>query len=132
MRRRKLSDDERQAALFDNSTRASWPVVHAGLAAKVAPLFGPVSDETGGPLNAIEAGRVMTRKSIRFAGHIYDGGIVYCRECAQWSVKERRVPCSSFRRTIYSGTEEDMEVGRCEICNTDVVGEDPRQHDRSL
>ena len=86
----------------------------------IPPLLQPISDETGGPLNAIEADRVMTRRSIRFAGHQYTNGSVVCRAHRScWP------DGAGFRMTVYSGTPRDAVVGRCCVCDDKVVGETP-------
>ena len=84
----------------------------------IPPLLQPISDETGGPLNAIEALRVVTRRSIRFAGYRYTDESVVCRA-------HRSHSGVGFRMTIYSGTTKDEVVGRCCVCGDEVVGEAP-------
>lgn len=124
MRRRKLTDEERQGALFDNASRSSWPVVHPEVRPKIEPLLQPVSDETGGPLSAAEAERVTRGASIRFAGHVFQDGLVHCRACSKWdSAEPLHPPGHGFRRSIYSGNPRDASLGRCGQCGVDVVGE---------
>jgi len=83
-------------------------------------LLQPISDETGGPLNAIESERVVTRRSIRFAGYQYTNGSISCR-----AHRDHRPDGAGFRMTIYSGTSKDEVVGRCCVCDSQVVGESP-------
>lgn len=130
MRRRKLTDAEKQVSLFTNETKPVWPVVHPEAAPKIEPLFSSTSDETGGPLNAAEAGRIMTRQSIRFAGHRFERrGLLHCRDCSRWNTNEPRHPQGEgFRRSIYCGTSHDELLGRCNVCGVDIVGEDPTKH----
>lgn len=128
--RRRLTDEERQGSLFDGAPQVTWPVVHpVVLPAKPEPLLSSTSDETGGPLNAIEAGRVMSGHSIRFAGHVFQKGLLHCRSCADWAKWPEGDP--GFRKTIYSGTPHDQVIGRCSQCGVDVLGEDPRAASRS-
>jgi hypothetical protein len=115
--RRRAVPDQRQVPLFKNEEKPAWPVVHPGA------LLQPTSDETGGPLSAVEAERVTRGASIRFAGHVYDKGLVLCRECGQAAYF---VPGNGFRMTVYSGTTRDRFVGKCGRCGVAVVGEDPR------
>lgn len=41
----------------------------------------PVSDVTGGPLNAVEATRAYMGKSLRCVGWVWESGRVACRPC---------------------------------------------------
>lgn len=120
--RRRAQPDPRQPALFDNASKASWPVVHPEA------LLQPTSDERGGPLSAVEAERVTRGASIRFAGHVYDDGFVTCRGCARPDGSNE--PGHGFRMTVYRGTTRDRFVGRCGLCGVAVVGEDPRHQPR--
>lgn len=124
MRRRSLTDEERkQLSLVGNESRAAWPVVHPEALPTSEPLPA-AGDETGGPLSAAEAGRVMTKQSIRFAGHLFARGLIHCHRCAKFEAMNP--PGSGYRMTIYASTSKDVLIGRCGQCGVDVVGEDPR------
>jgi len=139
MRRRKLSDEERAALSFNqaapverqpllfNKDKATWPVVHPELVkppAPITPRTGPVSDETGGHLNAREAYRVTGGLSIRFAGHLYEKGCILCREHVDPDGKVIH-RSQGYRMTIYCGTPSDHLIGECVECGAQVFGEDP-------
>lgn len=111
-----MPPSDRQLPLI-SQPREEWPVVHPE-------ALPPRSDETKGPLSAIEAGRVTSGQSILFGGHLFERGLVHCRGCADW----QRWPAGDVgsRRTIYRGTPHDRFIGRCGICGVAVVGEDPR------
>lgn len=141
MRRRKLSDAERSTLSFDSSEpestakqlaasrqvplfdqpKSEWPVHHPELLKPPGHYVGPVSDETGGPLNGNEAGRVVVGQSIRFAGHAYESGKVVCREHKEGLDGRGH----GYRMTIYSGTGKDADLGQCALCRARVVGEHP-------
>ena len=114
-----ITEEERQKRLFTNETKPSWPVHHP----EILPLVQTMSDETKGPLSAAEAERVIRKQSIRFAGHVFQKGLIHCAACADWRVVP---PGNGFRQTVYSGTAKDAKIGDCGKCGAPVVGEDPR------
>lgn len=79
----------------------------------------PISDETGGALNAIEAGRITMRKSIQFVGKISTNGVVACRDHVRGVVGV----FPGFWITVFLGG--DASVGKCVTCGCDVIGETP-------
>ena len=119
MRRRAQPDPcQQQLQLIDNASKPSWPVHAPGA------LLGPVSDERGGPLSALEAERVTRGASIAFAGHLYERGLLLCRGCADW--QSPLAPGQGFRMTVYKGGSRDRFLGKCGTCGIAVVGENPR------
>lgn len=118
VRRRKPSAEDRTLPLFTNEEKPRWPVVHQGA------LLSSTSDETGGPLNAREAERVTRGASIRFAGHLYDDGLLHCRACTD--LDGPFLTGHGFRMSVYKGMPRDRFVGKCGKCGVAVVGEPPR------
>lgn len=70
----------------------------------------PVSDETGGPLSGAEAERVLTGKSIRFLGYLWEGGQVVCKPCSRALVAQP----PGWRFVLYEG--DNVRGFRCMTC----------------
>lgn len=115
--RRRAVPDPKQVPLFTNEEKPQWPVVHPDA------LLSSTSDETGGPLNACEAERVTRGASIRFAGHLYEDGLLHCRTCTDF---DSFLSGHGFRMSVYKGTARDHFVGKCGKCGVAIVGENPR------
>lgn len=104
---------------------APRPHVNSTLRENPKHYAGPVSQVTGGPLNAIEAGRVMTRQSIAFGGFLFQDGRVTCNrhgwEGGSWPPGKD----AGYRMTVFTGTSKDSDLGACAHCGERVVGERP-------
>ncbi len=69
---------------------------------------GPISDGTGGPLNAEEAERVIEGKTIRVSGYQFQDGAAICKACFL-QLKDPSVAelhrLHGYRGVLYGGAE---------------------------
>jgi hypothetical protein len=95
-------------------------VAPAGAVPGLGPILqGPVSPDTGGSLNAKEALRVATLKSIEVTGRKFQDGRVVC-------VKHKDLVLfgeAGFRSTVYAGPNAKL-LGKCDACKKPVYGEE--------
>lgn len=87
-----------------------------------------ISDVTGGPLNAIEAHRVMAGESIRCVGVETEDGARACRACYDAS-EERGLPTvpalegHGFRMFVWRSRPGRGDTRPCVACGSPVRGE---------
>ncbi len=87
-----------------------------------------VSDVTGGPLSALEAGRTMRGESLRCVGMQTEDGSLCCRLCLDAATaRGRSMPEAlegrGFGMFVWHSWRGNGRTGTCVVCGHPVIGE---------